>query len=54
LIQPRHNWHAENEHNRLRLVSAILGSDKYYSFYVDDKGRAYTSLVKKEVKKKGR
>jgi hypothetical protein len=53
-IQHRQNGHAENEHNRLRLVTAILGNDKHYAFYVDDKGRAYTSLVKKEGKKKGR
>jgi hypothetical protein len=54
LIQPRQRWSAKEEHSRLRLVTAILGNDKYYSFYVDDKGTAYTSLVKKEVKKRGR
>jgi hypothetical protein len=47
-------WSAKEEHSRLRLVTATLGKDKYYSFYVDDKGRAYTSLVKKEGKKNGR
>lgn len=50
LIQPMQRWSAKEEHSRLRLVSAIMGNDKYYSFYVDDKGRAYTSLVKKKLK----
>ena len=54
LIQPLQRWSAKEDHSRLRLVTATLGKDKYYSFYVDDKGRAYTSYVKKEVKKKGR
>jgi hypothetical protein len=54
LIQPRQRWSAKEEHSRLRLVTATLGNDKHYSFYVDDKGRAYTSLVKKEGKKNGR
>jgi len=53
-LQFMQNWHATDEHSRLRLVTAILGNDKHCSFYVDDKGRAYTSLVKKEVKRKGR
>jgi len=48
LIQPMQRWAAKEEHSRLRLVTATLGSDKYYSFYVDDKGRAYTSLLKKK------
>lgn len=54
LIQPMQRWSAKDEYSRLKLVTATMGNDKYYSFYVDDKGRAYTSLVKKEGKKKGR